>query len=260
MVPNIETCPQQILEFLPLYRGCFLGDAGFSLRPTVAYSGSPEFAVHATRSIETGELISHLGGLIVPLQHNEEIENHNIKRSMILLRQGKVTAYFGGAASCVNHQCDQPAAKLMATDVLIAGYKFVHIRAIRRISKDEEITINYGPCYFGPSNHQCLCFSCEVKAQNGWTGGTRPLERTRARQAHWQQTYISSRIFTTKVVQVDVHRRIPGDYHIKTESVPHMRCKVRECKASETLSIDDGKCTSCRERSILKSNMDKIEK
>lgn len=65
-----------------------------------------------------------------------------------------------GPAAYINHDCDN-------NSIIHSLHKdLICIKVIKTIQSGDEITINYGPNYFGGNNRECLCITCE-KNSNG---------------------------------------------------------------------------------------------
>ena len=68
-----------------------------------------------------------------------------------------------GPARFVNHDCAPNAVLFDLSDQWT-----VEVRATQNIQPCGEITVDYGPNYFGRGNGSCLCKTCENKGRNGW--------------------------------------------------------------------------------------------
>lgn len=82
--------------------------------------------------------------------------------SVICTSRMKGTSVLLGPARFVNHDCD-PNCKFITTNK-----DNITIMAIRDIVMGAEITIKYSEDYFGDNNCECLCQTCENRAQNGF--------------------------------------------------------------------------------------------
>ncbi|KAK8865902.1 hypothetical protein IAR55_001050 [Kwoniella newhampshirensis] len=69
---------------------------------------------------------------------------------------------FLGPARFLNHDCN-PNVELLRQG------KYVTFRVLRPIKVGEELTTFYGENYFGRANIECLCLTCELNAQGGFT-------------------------------------------------------------------------------------------
>lgn len=115
--------------------------------------------------IEKGEAIKYLCGNLVAMTPEEEQDLDLTRRdfSIVMSSRKKTPSLFLGPARFANHDCDANS-KLVTT-----GTDGMQVVAVRDIALNEEITVTYGEDYFGVSNCECLCRSCECEARNGWT-------------------------------------------------------------------------------------------
>ncbi|KAE9540702.1 hypothetical protein AGLY_003947 [Aphis glycines] len=62
-----------------------------------------------------------------------------------------------GPAAFLNHDCEAN------TDIYSLGSTSAIVKANKKIKCGKEITVYYGPHYFGINNKDCMCHSCEFK-------------------------------------------------------------------------------------------------
>lgn len=151
-------------------------EAPFEVNSTDRYTlVTHEACVHARRQIRTGEAIKFLAGCMLLMTDEEEASlDDNSDFSVICTSRMKGTSVLLGPARFVNHDCD-PNCKFITTNK-----DNITIMAIRNIAMGEEITIKYSEDYFGDNNCECLCQTCESRAQNGFALAGKKTETTTA--------------------------------------------------------------------------------
>jgi len=151
-------------------------EAPFEVNSTDRYTLlTHEACVHGRRSIRSGETIKFLAGCMLLMTDEEEASlDDNSDFSVICTSRMKGTSVLLGPARFVNHDCD-PNCKFITTNK-----DNITIMAIRNIAMGEEITIKYSEDYFGENNSECLCQTCESRAQNGFAPVGRKTETTTA--------------------------------------------------------------------------------
>ncbi|KAI9723398.1 MAG: hypothetical protein M1812_001282 [Candelaria pacifica] len=152
------------------YINIYLPDCPFEVSTTNRYTvSSYEAAATARREIRKGEIVKYLSGTLVSMTQAEEKDLDLTRRdfSIVMSSRKKTPSLFLGPARFANHDCGSNA-RLTTT-----GSQGMQVVAIRHIEINEEITVSYGDDYFGESNCECLCQTCETEGRNGW-------ERTKA--------------------------------------------------------------------------------
>ena len=169
-------------KHLRKYINIWLPDCPFEVATTNRYTiVTQEAAVYARRSIRKGDTIKYLCGNLVAMTEEEEKDLDLTRRdfSIVMSSRKKTPSLFLGPARFANHDCNANA-RLTTT-----GSDGMQIVAVKDIHQDEEITVTYGDDYFGTNNCECLCRTCELRAQGGWTvapgalAGTQTPEPTR---------------------------------------------------------------------------------
>ena len=164
------------------YRQLYLRRCRVAIMPTCRYSLRTEgsvvaladmYYVHSPNDPFVNEIVG-LGGLKVPVldEHARKMFNEgssNFKKSSLWDDPNDITAKYlvTGAAAYVNGDCTNPAitfAELITTE----GAYQMRAVLLRDVYRGEELTIAYGPKFFG-SEASCMCITCEKKAGNGWT-------------------------------------------------------------------------------------------
>ncbi|RPB24182.1 hypothetical protein L211DRAFT_213576 [Terfezia boudieri ATCC MYA-4762] len=166
----------EFMKHVRRYMQIYHPEAPFEVNSTDRYTlFTHEACVHARRPIRTGETIKFLAGCML-LMTDEEEENLDDSSdfSVICTSRMKGTSVLLGPARFVNHDCD-PNCKFITTNK-----DNITIMAIRNITMGEEITIKYSEDYFGENNCECLCQTCESRAQNGFAIVGRKKETTTA--------------------------------------------------------------------------------
>lgn len=158
------------------YMQIYHPEAPFEVNSTDRYTlDTHEACVHARRPIRTGETIKFLAGCMLLMTDEEEASlDDSSDFSVICTSRMKGTSVLLGPARFVNHDCD-PNCKFITTNK-----DNITIMAIRNIAMGEEITIKYSEDYFGEDNCECLCQTCESRAQNGFAPVGRKTETTTA--------------------------------------------------------------------------------
>lgn len=112
-------------------------------------------------SIKAGKTIEELTGVLATV--NEEFLNGINDFSVVQTTFRNKTRLWLGPASYANHDCEANSR------IIFIGNDMACIRAVRNIDPGEEITINYGPNYFGKDNAECQCLSCEIKGTGAFS-------------------------------------------------------------------------------------------
>jgi histone-lysine N-methyltransferase SUV420H len=157
---------EQFRRHFRKYINMYMTDCPFEVSTTNRYTiTSYEAAITARRRIKEGETIKYLTGTLVPLTAEESNDLDLTQRnfSIVVSSRRKNGSIFLGPARFANHDCDANG-RLVPT-----GNDGMEVRAMKNIEVGEEITVTYGADYFGPNNEDCLCYSCERSAKNGWT-------------------------------------------------------------------------------------------
>ncbi|KAF8419589.1 hypothetical protein EV426DRAFT_274612 [Tirmania nivea] len=154
----------EFMKHVRRYMQIYHPEAPFEVNSTNRYTlGTHEACIHARRPIRTGETIKFLAGCMLLMTDEEEASlDDNSDFSVICTSRMKGTSVLLGPARFVNHDCD-PNCKFITTNK-----DNITIMAIRNIAMGEEITIKYSEDYFGENNCECLCQTCESRAQNGF--------------------------------------------------------------------------------------------
>ena len=150
----------------------YLPSTPFEVSTTDRYrtSGSNklEACALATTTIRAGQIIPALSGIFLTLTRDEEQELKDADKDWSVLisgRKGNAAGLFLGPGRFVNHDCDANT-KFKNFEGREQRVGFV---ATRDISRGEEITTFYGRDYFGERNEFCLCKTCELRAEGGYS-------------------------------------------------------------------------------------------
>ncbi|KAI1003933.1 Histone-lysine N-methyltransferase [Podosphaera aphanis] len=153
-------------QHLRRYTQIYLPDCPWEVSTTNRYTIlTQEATITARTFIKRDQKIKYLSGIQV-IMTKEELDMIQKKRmdfSIVFSSRKKASSLFLGPARFANHDC-QANARLSTCDN--AGMKII---AVRDIEIGDEITVKYGEDYFGEDNHECLCHTCEIKCQNGWS-------------------------------------------------------------------------------------------
>ena len=127
----------------------------FEISSTNRYTSIDEAAIIARKDIEKGE-IEFLCGILVRLgaEEAQELDQTGRSFSVVVTTRRNTTSLLIGPVQFVNHDC-KPNARLEPDG---GGTKAV---ATRKIWTGEEITLKYSGRYFGESNRDCLCETCQ---------------------------------------------------------------------------------------------------
>jgi len=110
----------------------------------------------AKKTIYMNNLITELYGSMAPVTNDffsAEIREYSVVKSIF----SGITKLWLGPAAFLNHDCEAN------TDIYCLGSTSAIVKANKKIKPEEEITVYYGPHYFGTNNKDCLCHSCEFK-------------------------------------------------------------------------------------------------
>ncbi|EWC44502.1 hypothetical protein DRE_06770 [Drechslerella stenobrocha 248] len=141
-------------------------DTAYEVCTTNRYTlKSLEASVVARAPIAKGDVVKNLSGVMVTMTKEEEAEfNEASNRDFSIIHSSRKAGaqIFLGPARFVNHDC-LPNCRFVS-----ASKSTVKFSAIRHIEPGEELTVYYSDDYFGPSNADCLCQSCENGMRGGW--------------------------------------------------------------------------------------------
>lgn len=149
------------------YISIWLPDCPFEVTTTNRYTiVTHEAAVTARREIKRGETVKYLVGNLVAMTPDEEKDLDLTRRdfSIVMSSRRRTPSLFLGPARFANHDCNANAR------LVTHGTEGMQVIAARDIAIDEEITVTYGDNYFGESNCECLCLTCENAGRGQWAG------------------------------------------------------------------------------------------
>ncbi|KAL8760900.1 MAG: hypothetical protein Q9184_002931 [Pyrenodesmia sp. 2 TL-2023] len=149
------------------YISIWLPDCPFEVTTTNRYTiVTHEAAVTARREIKRGETVKYLVGNLVAMTPEEEKDLDLTRRdfSIVMSSRRRTPSLFLGPARFANHDCNANAR------LVTHGSEGMQVVAARDIGIDEEITVTYGDNYFGESNCECLCLTCENAGRGQWAG------------------------------------------------------------------------------------------
>ncbi|KAI4206313.1 MAG: hypothetical protein LQ346_001138 [Caloplaca aetnensis] len=149
------------------YISMWLPDCPFEVSTTNRYTiVTHEAAVTARREIKRGETVKYLVGNLVAMTPEEEKDLDLTRRdfSIVMSSRRRTPSLFLGPARFANHDCNANAR------LVTHGSEGMQVVAARDIGIDEEITVTYGENYFGESNCECLCLTCENAGRGQWAG------------------------------------------------------------------------------------------
>jgi hypothetical protein len=152
-------------KHLRLYVDIYKPECPFEVTTTNRYDiHKLEASITARTDIRKGDVIKYLAGfrVIIPKGEVEDIDDCCLVRSITLSARKKYASLFLGPARFSNHDCENNAR-------LDGDHKgTMRVIAIKDIEQGEEITVTYGPTFFGDKNEDCLCATCEKLRRNGW--------------------------------------------------------------------------------------------
>ena len=177
---SLQTGPERddFKAHLRRYMSIYLPDCPFEVNATNRYTiVTAEAAITARRPIRRNETVKYLAGIQVVITPEEEAEMALRKKdfSLVVSSRHKSTSLFMGPARFANHDCKANAR------LVTRGQAGIEIIACREIEVGEEINVSYSESYFGDSNCECLCASCERALVNGWKpveGGAEAVKRS----------------------------------------------------------------------------------
>jgi hypothetical protein len=252
----------KIATVASLYRDCFSMEAKFALRPTLTYSGRPEFAVVAMQHIQAGSLIPGMCGLLIPVQCDTNGNEAELERSMVSIGHGRSIARLSGPISRVNHDCVLSNARFNTKkgDSLLE-YTRVSLLSTKDIQPGEEITVHYGPNYFGTSNVECLCAGCEMQHRNGWSHSavsqitSSQLGRTRAATEEWKRATRNRQVYSYEAITLLPVPRTPGDYRQVLNALSYEPCIAPSCRMQFVNLARGHFCVCCREQVTVRNRL-----
>jgi histone-lysine N-methyltransferase SUV420H len=145
------------------YLKILLPDCPFDVSATARYTGAMhDTCLRARKHIAKGSGIKYLNGTLVCVTPDEEdtLALHGLNFSIVASNFTGLSTPLG-PARLPNHDC-QSNARL----VTVPRSREVQVVAKTDILPGEEITVDYGNNYFGPSNEKCLCQTCETRRQD----------------------------------------------------------------------------------------------
>jgi hypothetical protein len=151
-------------EHMRLYVDIYRRDCPFEVTTTNRYDIlTNEASITARTLISKGEVIKYLAGtkVIIPAGEEKRIEDACLVKSITLSARKGDACLFLGPARFSNHDCDSNAR-------LDYNANSMRIIARKDIEVGQEITVDYGPGFFGDENSECLCATCEKLLRKGW--------------------------------------------------------------------------------------------
>ncbi|OZJ04652.1 hypothetical protein BZG36_02893 [Bifiguratus adelaidae] len=161
---NVNQAAEEIMrginpytQHLKRYLNMYLPNAGYEISSTTRYNEKPEACIIAIKDWPMGDEIRLCQGAITQLTKEEDqmLRDRGTDFSVIWSYRKKAHCIFLGPARFVNHDCD-PNCKFISY-----GKDAIAFKTLRPIKCGEEITADYGSNYFGPSNRECGCLTCE---------------------------------------------------------------------------------------------------
>ena len=146
----------------------FRTDCKFDLVRTLRYAGdSYEVAVRARKAIRAGETVRFLEGALTRADEASETQQHleGDVRSVLVSDRWSGLYFLSGLCRFANHDC-KANARLNVTSA-----RRCEVVAERDIRLGDEITVNYGPNFFGVGNEDCLCSTCGEGDETGSARG-----------------------------------------------------------------------------------------
>lgn len=154
-VPLCSASEKKLLRFQQdKYKQSLGPSSRFVYQPCNRYPRDEDFSVKAvaTKIIYMDNQIPELYGSLEPVTDDffsGQIRDYSVVKS---INTGQTKLWFGPAAF-LNHDCEAN------TDIFSLGNDGTIVKANKKIRPGEEITVNYGPHYFGRNNNECMCHS-----------------------------------------------------------------------------------------------------
>ena len=141
-------------------------NAEFKIEKTDRYAmeGFQGAKIVAGKEVKKGAKITSLRGATAPISPEQEkaLGDRGVDTSCVMWSNvSKSQLIISGPTCFINHDHDPNCTWF----VLSKGE--ICFEATRRIKEGEEMTIDYGSCYFGRDNKDCQCLTCE-KQEKGW--------------------------------------------------------------------------------------------
>lgn len=239
-----------------MYDKVFDMTSPFALRPTVAYTGKPEFCVIATQTILAGTVIPGLEAVLVPFVGEL---TPRTKRSVVRVQKSQADVGLMGPLSRVNHECKAWTVKFVKRNGKMSGFQVVQAQAVRDMHHGDEITVNYGPDYFGDDNEDCLCRSDELDRSNGWSDGPQPdhmvdlvvhREKSRRATADARKSALETRVYSYRPWALPDGPRRPGDHVRALSGLPTSRCVTLHCRMRFVDLPFGSMCAGCEQQAL----------
>ena len=183
----------ELENHLKMYLNGLTTGREFALEKTDRYEmeGKKGAKVMVKKEVSKGKKILTLLGRTAEInkEQEESLGNRGVDTSCIL-KSPKCVLILNGPVCFVNHDCN-PNAKF----AWLPNNKEMCFETKRKIKPGEELTIDYGANYFGRSNKNCECQTCETEKK----GAFRKLKRGERRDL---DLYIPEE--EKKMVQVNV--------------------------------------------------------
>ncbi|KAI7869566.1 hypothetical protein BDF14DRAFT_1722628, partial [Spinellus fusiger] len=134
--------------------------AGFEISDTRRYSQEGEMAqacVIATKDWRVGDEVKFCSGVIACLasEDDDELKRQNRDFSVMFSTRKNCSCLFLGPARFMNHDC------VSNCQFVPHGQNAITLKIVKDVKCGEELTTYYGAHYFGESNCECRCVSCE---------------------------------------------------------------------------------------------------
>ncbi|ORZ17023.1 hypothetical protein BCR42DRAFT_326348 [Absidia repens] len=131
--------------------------AGYEISDTTRYTGV-EACVISTKAWEVADEIRNCTGMIACLKPEDdaELQQSNRDFSVMYSQRRDSNCLFLGPARFMNHDCGSNCR------FIGLGPNGITFKVLRRIEIGEELTVFYGPHYFGTNNCECRCLTCET--------------------------------------------------------------------------------------------------
>ena len=214
---------EDFLSHFRRYVDMWRTECPFEINTTNRYTKlHDEASVTARKVIGQGEVIKYMSGTLVEITMEEEAELRRAKRdfSVVFMSRKKRHKMFLGPARFANHDC-RPNARLDATK----NAEAMQVVALRELLPGEEITVDYGPNYFGHKNCECLCATCALNHKGNWLSKDDPTSASRGRAGRETARPPSPRPIQLAVESSQRGRRRSRS-HSGTEGPPNKRQKT----------------------------------
>ncbi|KAI8342317.1 hypothetical protein BC941DRAFT_412431 [Chlamydoabsidia padenii] len=161
----------EFMAHVKRYLLMYIPNAGFEISDTDRYTGI-EACVISTRTWEIADEIKNCTGMIACLtpEDDAELKRSNRDFSIMYSQRRDSNCLFLGPARFMNHDCGANCR------FIGLGPNGITFKVVKKIEIGEELTVFYGPHYFGIDNCECRCVTCELNGRGYFASSVPKVE------------------------------------------------------------------------------------